>query len=92
MFQIIYTLHCFNLCGIKHNDLHTGNIFVLKRPENILNKNHKSFYRNYEYLSANGDKNVVSIPNIDLDVRILILIESVKQKNQFKYHPDGIKI
>lgn len=91
MFQIMYTLHCFNLCGIKHNDLHTGNIFVLKRPENILNKNHKFFYRNYEYLGSNGDKNVVSIPNIGLDVRIFDFDRSVKQKNKFRYHPEGLK-
>jgi len=91
MFQIMYTLHCFNLCGIKHNDLHTGNIFVLKRPENIFNKKNKQFYRNYQYLASNGSKNVVSIPNIGLDVRIFDFDRSVKQKNKFRYHPEGLK-
>ena len=33
MFQIIYTLHCFVKIDFKHNDLHTGNVFILKRTE-----------------------------------------------------------
>jgi hypothetical protein len=30
LFQIFYTLHCFNNIGLRHNDLHFGNIFVEK--------------------------------------------------------------
>ena len=36
LFQILYTLEVYNRIGVKHNDLHTNNIFVLVREKTIL--------------------------------------------------------
>jgi hypothetical protein len=33
IFQILYTLYCFALKGLRHNDLHFGNIFIDKNTE-----------------------------------------------------------
>ena len=32
LFHILYTLECFNHLNFKHNDLHLGNILILKYP------------------------------------------------------------
>ena len=91
MFQIFYTLHCFNLIGIKHNDLHLGNVFVIARKNNIMFKNNKKFTRRYEFRNSQGEKKIVNLLNIGLDVRIYDFDRSVKQKNNFRYYPDGLK-
>ena len=93
LFQIVYTIYCFIKIDFKHNDLHTGNIFILKRPENII-KNPKlpeQFKRRYTFDLADGTKRDVLLENLGLDVRIFDFDRSVKQKNNFKYHPEGLK-
>jgi serine/threonine protein kinase len=42
IFQVLYTLHVFNVNGIRHNDLHFNNIFIIynKNPEKL------SYYMN----------------------------------------------
>ena len=93
LFQIVYTIYCFVKIGFKHNDLHLSNIFVLKRPENII-KNPKlpdQFKRRYTFDLADGTKRDVLLENLGLDVRIFDFDRSVKQKNNFRYHPAGLK-
>jgi hypothetical protein len=34
LFEIVYTLHTLNLIGMKHMDLHGGNVFIKKLPKN----------------------------------------------------------
>lgn len=52
LFQIIYTLYIFNLCGLRHNDLHLENILIQEMDEPF---NHKytvqstNFYINSIY-------------------------------------------
>jgi hypothetical protein len=36
LFQLIYTLECFNRIKFKHNDLHTGNILIFMDQDNYL--------------------------------------------------------
>lgn len=36
MFQIYYTLHQFNLIGVRHNDLHDSNIFIEKEKQKLI--------------------------------------------------------
>jgi hypothetical protein len=94
IFQIMYTIQCFIKVGIKHNDLHSGNIFILMRPQNIIKStisSTKKFCRRYKYRDASGVVQSVLIPNIGLDVRIFDFDRSVKHKNDFRYYPDGIK-
>ena len=94
IFQIMYTIQCFIKVGIKHNDLHSGNIFILMRPKNIIKStipSTKKFCRKYKYRDAAGVAQSVLIPNIGFDVRIFDFDRSVKHKNDFRYYPEGIK-
>ena len=70
LFQIMYTLKCFDLIGIKHNDLHFDNIFLelkLNEKNSIyqLLKENKKQTTNYSI----NDK-TYEIPNIDYTVKI----------------------
>ena len=47
LFQILYTLECFNRINFKHNDLHLGNILLLKFKKNPQKKRH---YCVYDYI------------------------------------------
>lgn len=93
MFQVIYTLHCFVKIDFKHNDLHTGNVFILKRKDNMLDnpKLPEQFKRRYTFDLPDGSKKSVLLENIGLDVRIFDFDRSVKAKNNFRYHPEGLK-
>lgn len=93
LFQIIYTIESFIRIGIKHNDLHSGNVFILHRPHNILKGNHDRFNRKYEYRDylKSSKKNTVLLPNIGLDVRIYDFDRSCKAQNDFRYYPDSLE-
>jgi hypothetical protein len=90
LFQILYTLEVFNKIDIKHNDLHTKNIFVLINKYNILKNNHIHSSTKYIYLDKNNKKHIVLLPNIGLDIRIYDFDRSCKQKNNFKNYPNEI--
>jgi hypothetical protein len=70
LFQIMYTLKCFDLIGIKHNDLHFGNIFL----EIKLNKSNINYKPNNAYKSQTTNYSIndktYEIPNIDYTVKI----------------------
>lgn len=93
IFQIVYTLLCFERIDIKHNDLHTGNVFILKRRLNLLDKPSmpEQFKRRYTYVLSDGTKKSVLLENIGLDVRIFDFDRGVKQKNNFRYYPEPLK-
>ena len=93
MFQVIYTIHCFVKIDFKHNDLHIGNIFILKRKANVLDnpKLSEQFKRKYKFDLPDGTIKTVLLENIGLDVRIFDFDRSVKAKNNFRYHPEGLK-
>ena len=70
LFQIIYTLEVFNRVGIMHNDLHTGNIFIVMN-NNCFNKpNYRKTFKHYRFKSSDGTQFSVKLENIGFDVRI----------------------
>ena len=91
LFQIVYTI--FVCKATFYNDLHTGNIFILKRPNNLLKNPNmpEQFKRKYTFDLADGTKKDVLLENIGIDVRIFDFDRSVKQKNNFRYYPEGLK-
>ncbi len=93
IFQIVYTIYCFVKIDCKHNDLHLGNIFILQRPQNLVKnpKMSEQFKRRYTFDLADGTKKSILLENIGLDVRIFDFDRSIKQKNKFRYHPEGLK-
>jgi hypothetical protein len=90
LFQILYTLEVFNRIGIKHNDLHTKNIFVIIRNNNIFKDNLKKLSRKYIFLSKNNKTHEILLPDIGLEIRIYDFDRSCKQKNDFKFYPNKI--
>lgn len=53
VFQVLYTLYIFNICGLRHNDLHTlGNILVQKLNQPVYHKyivGDKTFFVRLDY-------------------------------------------
>ena len=69
LFQILYTLEAFNKIGLKHNDLHTGNILVFEEPRSG---------KYIQYILSNGRK--VNLEHIGFTTRIFDFDRSCKQK------------
>ena len=79
LFQIMYTLKCFNLVGIKHNDLHLGNILVEINPK--YNENNTKLNTNvYEYNRYVIDETTFNIPICKYTVKIYDFDFSIKYK------------
>lgn len=99
LFQIVYTLEAFNIIGIKHNDIHFGNVFIIENERNILNGNIRNdneyysiFNREYSFGdSVTGKYIKIKLENIGFDVRIYDFDRSCKQDNDFKYYKSSIK-
>jgi len=53
LFQVMYTLLCFQRVGLMHNDLHLGNIFVDTHPVAIS--------RTYTYMSTTKKQRTVTV-------------------------------
>lgn len=91
LFQILYTLEVFTRIGIKHNDLHSKNIFVILHKKNIFNKGDRlNFCRRYIYLDRSNNIKELLLPDIGIEVKIYDFDRSCKQKNNFKYYPKEI--
>lgn len=65
MFQIIYTIMSLGKIGIKHNDLHFGNILCL-----IPIKDDDNFEITHNFNSYKFDDNTYNIPDINYSARI----------------------
>jgi hypothetical protein len=65
LFQIMYTLKCFQLIGLKHNDLRLGNIIIEERKKKIVIDYDNNTCNKYKI----GDKEY-NIPNINYTVKI----------------------
>lgn len=90
LFQITYTLLCFEKINLQHSDLHIGNILVFTRPKNILNKEYsydsdilKLLYY-FKYGNARIDEFLLL--DIGIDIRIYDFDKSIKQKSETKIH------
>ena len=70
LIQLLYTLHCMNKVGLRHNDLHTNNIFVVQNVGNKLENT-------YNALNCNG--NTYYVPVNGPQIRIFDLDRSVKR-------------
>ena len=76
LFQLIYTLHVFNLVGLKHNDLHLKNVFVQINRKNIITNSQDNYCNKYVV-----GKNEYLIPNIGIDIRIFDFDRTCKLNN-----------
>ena len=74
MFQVLWTLECFNRIGVRHNDLHLENIFVFKhnRPQNT--------YRIFKYKDEKNIQHVLYVPTTEYEVRVFDFDRAAKRK------------
>ena len=81
LFQIVYTLVCFNKINFQHNDLHVGNVLVFIRNKNALD-NVNFFKLNNEYYNFKYDKDKktgnFNLYDIGIDIRIYDFDHSFK--------------
>ena len=100
LFQILYTLEVYNRIGVKHNDLHTNNIFVLVREKNAIDtkedfskisKAPVKFYRTYKFRHSDGILHELNLPNIGFDVRIYDFDRTCKLNLGVKNFKEQIK-
>ena len=100
LFQILYTLEVYNRIGVKHNDLHTNNIFVLVREKNYIDtidvfsdasKAPEKFYRTYKFRHSDGTLHELNLPNLGFDVRIYDFDRTCKLNLGVKNFKEEIK-
>jgi hypothetical protein len=86
LFQILYTLKCFNLINLKHNDLHANNILIFLRDNNVFRSTAPFFTPNmiYEYRYGLDKDDVLHLISLGIDVRIFDFDLSVKNKFNLK--------
>ena len=91
LFQLYYTLECFNQIGLRHNDLHHHNILVVKRSG--LPKNSYREFKFFDY--ALDEERTVLVPVTKYEIRIFDFDRGQKAKmNNFGYFMDmafGVK-
>ena len=81
LFQLLYTLECFNRMSMKHNDLHLSNIMVILKKKNLTNsKPPDKFYRKFIYTDKKGKEIPLYLPNIGIEIRIFDFDRSCKYK------------
>ena len=76
LLQVLWTLECFNRIGFRHNDLHLGNILVVKHA-----RKSKNTHRIFKY-TCTKTKQVkkVYLPVIEWEVRIFDFDRSGKAR------------
>ena len=78
IFQVLYTLEAFNRVGVKHNDLHLGNIFILVRDTNLTEVGYEPKVREYSFKHSTKGTIKVRLEDIGFDVRIYDFDRSCK--------------
>jgi hypothetical protein len=74
LFQIVYTLVCFNKIKFQHKDLHLDNVLVFIRPKSIFKLT--SEYYNFKYDTNETD--YFNLYDIGIDIRIYDFDRSYK--------------
>jgi serine/threonine protein kinase len=84
LFQIIYTLKCFNAINFIHQDLHLDNILIfINKKKNILHDNW-SLDSVYKFILSNDTDGIFYLPNIGLQIRIFDFDMSIKYMSYSK--------
>jgi len=95
LFQIIYTLKCFNAINFKHQDLHLDNILLfIDSTNNILQDTWKVSNSTHKFILSNtGDpiKDEIYLENIGIHVRIFDFDRSIKHKSTSKINELNIE-
>ena len=85
LFQLYYTLECFNQVGIRHNDLHHSNILVVRRSG--LPKNSYREFKFFDYTT--DEERTVLVPVTKYEFRIFDFDRGQKAKmDDFGYFID----
>ena len=79
LFQIIYTLKCFNEINFKHQDLHLDNILIFINKKNNILQDGWSLDSVYKFILSNDTDGIFYLPNIGLQIRIFDFDMSIKR-------------
>ena len=94
LFQVFYTLECFKIMGVKHNDLHNGNILIYIRKNGAVNtiskliENYRMFIEAKKFNRYIYKDETFDIPDIGVYVKIYDFDFSCK----FKKSIDDVEI
>ena len=82
LFQIVYTLDCFNKINLEHRDLHINNVLVfLRKDNNILDTPNFSITNYYEFKyfkSESESESKFKLYDLGIDIRIFDFDQSFK--------------
>lgn len=87
LFQIIYTLKCFNAINFKHQDLHLDNILLFINKSNNILQDSWVLESKYEFIlsnTGNPDNDIFYLENIGIQVRIFDFDRSIKMSSRTK--------
>lgn len=102
IFQLMYTLHCFEIIGLKHMDLHALNFYIkdLKKEEKVkyeilLNKKQRAFYVKRRYrikiIDFDGGSKTRPRPYVNFKYKMEIHNPGVFTGRTKGYYPPGPK-
>ena len=87
IFQVLYTLECFKVMGVKHNDLHLDNIFVYvditNDGDDILTYNIKKYLSRPTHTNYVFNGKTYNIPYIGITAKIYDFDASTKFKTEY---------
>jgi hypothetical protein len=87
MFQLIYTLKCFNAIKLSHSDLYFKNILVLQKETKPSEK--KITYKYFKY--GERDVDAIYLENIGIEIRIFNFDRCKKYNSEIDGFTKGIK-
>jgi hypothetical protein len=85
LFQIVYTLLCFNRIKLQHCDLHINNILVFLRHNNIFNENWHNDSSGYDFKYGKSKYDSFDLLDIGIDIRIYDFDHSIKEGTNTNY-------
>ena len=87
LFQIMYTLKCFQLIGLKHNDLHLRNI-IIEEENNPITESYNKYIVGYKTYIIPKTRYTVKIFDFDLSA-IFNRNDNIKLKDEYKSNLEG---
>ena len=92
LFQIVYTLKCFDIIKLQHNDLHIDNILVFIRRQNIFNTPIEKLNSLYYFKYGKLPSEEFLLLNLGIDIRIYDFDQAFKQKANTQFNNLNIEI
>ena len=92
VFQVLYTLLCFERVGLNHNDMHRNNMMVISLPEPVnfcyeFDKEFITFESNYLVKIIDYDRATIYHPKVERNCYLDMLRTDTPYYQRNGYHP-----